>query len=190
MAPVETTAIVRGSLGAIAKQENKSLAETFLNADVVVIVDTSGSMAAGDSRDGRSRYEVACDELTNLQNSMPGKLAVISFADDVMFCPSGIPYNYGGGTMLGKALKFAKMADVPGIDFIVISDGEPYDEEQAIEIARTYKNKISTIFVGPEQDWSGGRRFLERLARESGGETTTADRAKELAAGVRLLLNG
>ena len=31
------TAIIPGSLGAIAKQEGKSLAETFVNADLIII---------------------------------------------------------------------------------------------------------------------------------------------------------
>src|SRR3990172_5407518 len=91
------TQLVKGSLSAIAQQNNQSIAETFINADVIIIVDTSGSMAACDSRGDRSRYDVACEELKNLQASLPGKLALLSFSDDVIFCPSGVPFNYEGG---------------------------------------------------------------------------------------------
>lgn len=179
--------IIKGSLGAIAKQSGKSIAESFISADVIVIVDTSGSMAANDSRNDHSRYDVACEELRNLQNSMPGKIAVISFSDKTEFCPSGYLTFMGGGTDLAGALRFAKIADVPDMKFIVISDGEPNDGQEALRIARTYRNKVHTIYVGPEND-NSGREFLNRLAQASGGQSITADRAKELAASVNTLL--
>src|SRR3990172_10796994 len=141
------TQLVKGSLSAVAQQNNQSIAETFINADVIILTDTSGSMAAADSRGGRSRYDVACEELKNLQASLPGKLTLLSFSDDVIFCPSGVPFNYQGGTDLAKALQFAKVADVTGIRFIVISDGQPDNEEAALKVARTFNNRIDTIYT-------------------------------------------
>ena len=38
--------LVAGSLYDIAKKNNQSIAETFINCDVVILVDTSGSMSA------------------------------------------------------------------------------------------------------------------------------------------------
>lgn len=181
-----STAIVPGSLSAIAKQEGKSLAETFVNADLVVIVDTSGSMSTHDSRGRKSRYEVACEELATLQGNHPGKIAVLAFADSTIFCPSGVPTYLGGGTDMANALQFAKIADVPGMQFILISDGEPNDEQKTLTVARTYQNKISTIYVGPEEE-PFGRDFLQRLAAATGGRTMTVDRAKELKAGIEKL---
>lgn len=181
-----TTAIVPGSLSAIAKQENKSIAETFVNADLIVIVDTSGSMEGLDSRGGKSRYDVACEELAYLQANHPGRIAVIAFSNDVMFCPTGIPTYFGSGTDMAKALQFAKIADVPGMQFILISDGEPDELQATLEVARTYRNKISTIYVGPESH-PAGRDFLNRLAAATGGQTVTADRAKELKAKIETL---
>lgn len=184
------TAIVPGSLSALAKQENKSIAETFVNADLVVIIDTSGSMSTHDSRGGKSRYEVACEELANLQTNHPGKIAVLAFSNEVMFCPNGTPMYFGGGTDMAKALQFAKVADVPGMQFILISDGEPDDENETLAIACTYRNKISTIYVGPEET-PFGREFLQRLAQATGGQMITVDRARELKAGIeRLYLPG
>ena len=183
-----SNALVPGSIAAIALQSGKSIAESFVNADCIVIVDTSGSMASHDSRGGRSRYDVACEELKNLQNSLPGKIAVLSFSTTVEFCPSGVPFDFGGGTDMSKALKFAKMADVPDMSFIVISDGEPDDPNETLTIARSFKSKISTIYVGPENQ-PLGRDFLNRLAQASGGQSITVDRAKELASGIRYLLN-
>jgi Mg-chelatase subunit ChlD len=180
------TQIVPGSLSAIAQQNNASIAETFINADVIILVDTSGSMCACDARGDRSRYDIACEELKNLQAQLPGKLALLSFSDDVVFCPSGIPFNYQGGTDLAKALKFAKVADVTGIRFIVISDGQPSDEDGCIRIAKTFKARIDCIYVGPEG--GDGQKFLNQLAKASGGQGVTADRVKELSANVQRLL--
>jgi Mg-chelatase subunit ChlD len=179
--------IVPGSLSAIATQSGNSIAETFIGADVVILVDTSGSMEARDSRGGLSRYDVACQELAQLQANLPGKIAVVSFANFPMFCPGGRPVNLGGSTALDKALEFTKIADVPGMRFIIISDGEPDSQERAMRQAVKYTNRIDTIFVGPE-DRPAGRDFLNRLAAASGGQGITMDRAKELAAGVQYLL--
>jgi len=179
------TTIIPGSLGALAKQEGKSIAESFVNADLVVIVDTSGSMSE-DSRSGKCRYDVACEELAYLQASHPGKIAVLAFSHEVQFCPSGVPNYLGGGTDMAQALQFAKVADVPGMQFILISDGQPDDEAATLAIATTYQNKISTIYVGPEEH-PAGRDFLQRLAAATGGQTITVDRAKELKSGIEKL---
>lgn len=186
---MNTQYLVPGSLSAIAKTSGASLAETFMSCDVVILVDTSGSMGAMDSRGGRTRYDIACEELAALQNSMPGKIAVISFSDDVMFCPAGIPHNFMGGTDLTKALQFIKIADVDGMQFILISDGEPDDPQMALRSAQTFENKISVIFVGDERN-PRGRDFLERLAAATGGKALTADRAKELKSNIETLLLG
>ena len=180
--------LVAGSLYDIAKKNNQSIAETFINCDVVILVDTSGSMSDSDSRDGQSRYDVACAELRALQGSLPGKIAVLSFSSDVEFCPSGVAVFQGGGTDMAKALQFAKVADgIPGMRFILISDGEPDYPTDTLRIAASYKNKIDTIYVGPENR-PIGRDFLEKLAQTSGGQTITADRAKELKSGIETLL--
>jgi hypothetical protein len=179
--------IVSGSIGAIAQQSGKSIAESFISADIIVIVDTSGSMNARDSRGDKSRYDVACEELAGLQNSLPGKIAVISFSDDAVFCPSGVPLMLGAMTDLVKALQFAKVADIPDMRFILISDGEPNDPNAALAVAKTYKNKIDVIYVGPES-YPIGREFLQKLAAATGGLSVTADRAAELQAGVMQLL--
>lgn len=179
--------LVKGSIGAIAQQTGQSLAQTFLDVDCVVIVDTSGSMGSHDAPQGRSRYDQACWELATLQGDLPGKIAVITFSDSAEFCPNGTPRNLGGTTALDQALKFAKVADVPGMRFVVISDGIPNSESSALAIARKYQNRIDTIFVGPEGD-TRGREFLQRLAAASGGQHVTAAQAKALSSSVQKLL--
>ena len=176
-----------GSLGAVAKAANTSLAESFISADLIVLVDVSSSMGACDSRGGHSRYSVACEELAALQRSMPGRIAVIAFASDVEFVPGGVPPNLGGSTNLADALRFAKVADVADMRFIVVSDGQPDSEADALSVARTYAGRIDVIYVGSEVSASG-REFLERLAKASGGTFTTSAQAQELSATVQKLM--
>jgi Mg-chelatase subunit ChlD len=189
MAKYQNNAVVVGSISDIAQRNGTSLAESFVSCDAVVIVDVSGSMAAKDSRGGRSRYDIALEELATLQSHLPGKIAVIAFSDSVVFVPGGQPPFMGSGTDLASALRFAKVADVPDMRFFIISDGSPDDEQAALNVAKSYSNRIDTIFVGPES-YPRGREFLETLARASGGQSTTADRVQELAAKVETLLLG
>jgi Mg-chelatase subunit ChlD len=183
-----STAITKGSLAQIAQVQGTSLAESFLSTDAIIIIDVSGSMSMHDSRGGKSRYDTALEELAQLQAKIPGKCAVIAFSDSALFIPGGLPPLIGGGTNLAAALRFARVADVEGMQFVVISDGEPDDQCAALSEAAQYKNRISTIFVGPEEDWASGRKFLAQLAAKSGGQAITADRACELADKTERLL--
>lgn len=181
-----TTALVPGSLGAVAERDGKSLAETFLSADAIVVVDTSGSMEEMDARGGKSRYDVACEELRRLQRDLPGKIAVIAFSSWVQFEPSGVPTFLSGGTNLAEALRFVKPAD-GCVKFVVISDGYPDNETEAVQVARTFESKIDTVYVGPEDERSGAD-FLKRLAASTGGRNVVAEKAIELAETVETLL--
>jgi Mg-chelatase subunit ChlD len=162
--------IVNGSLQAIAESSNQSLAQSFLSADAIVLVDVSSSMAEIDTRGGKSRYTVACQELAKLQARLPGKVAVIAFSSSPTFSPGGIPPFTGGGTDLAEALRFVHVADDVDMTFVIISDGEPNDEEKALKEARHFKSKIDTIYIGLEA--GQGAAFLMRLADASGGRSS------------------
>ena len=183
-----SNAIVPGSLSAIAAQEGLSLAESFVSADAVILVDCSASMDARDSRGGRRRFDVALEELAVLQQRMPGKIAVIAFSSSVQFVPGGQPPFLCASTDLAAALQFAKMADVPGMRFVVISDGDPDDAQGALAIAATFTNRIDVVYVGSES-LPHGRKFLNELAQKTGGECTTSDKAVNLAASITKLLS-
>lgn len=184
---VQAYQTVKGSLADVAKLSGKTVAESFLDADCIVIVDTSGSMESEDAPGGKSRYSVACSELAALQSTLPGKVAVIAFSDSAVFCPHGTPPMMGESTDLAGALKFCKVADVDKIRFIVISDGQPNNPSAALAVARSYVNRIDTIYCGSEVS-PHGRDFLTQLAKASGGQTVTADRVAALSSKVQLLL--
>ena len=93
-----STALVPGSLSAVAKREGQSLAETFLGVDVMILIDVSASMEQRDSRDGMSRYQVALAELGKIQRSMPGRLGIVAFSTHPVFCPGGAPPMLAGET--------------------------------------------------------------------------------------------
>ncbi len=166
---IGSRAIVPGSLAAVAKRENLTLAESFLSVDALILVDMSGSMASGDAPGGLSRYDAAERELRDLQAALPGKIGVVAFSTDVEFCPTGVPIRMGMGTNMAKALQFVKPAD--GLaKLVLISDGEPDSESETLRVARLFKHKIDTVYIGPERDHRG-RRFLEQLANATGGQS-------------------
>jgi len=189
------TSIVPGSITAIGQQENKNIATVLMDVDVVIIADVSTSMETRDSRDGKTRYKILCDELAILQNDNPGKLLVIAFADKAKIFPGGIPpkpqsESVGFATDLAHALKYAKdFVNAPRRQAIVISDGAPNDEQAALTVAQTYTAPISCVYVGPTDGFgASGKAFLERLTAASGGQSATADRVMELAQVVKPML--
>ena len=168
--------ITKGSISDLMQREDVSLAESFMSCDCVVLFDVSGSMNSYDGgiADG-SRFDRGLKELKEVQASMPGRFAIIQFADKVDFMPGGVPSIgiSGVGTDLTAALKYAKVADeIPDMRFIVISDGEPDNRLTAKAVAAQYQNRIDTIYIGEET--GSGRSFLTELAEASGGSALSS----------------
>ena len=183
--------ITKGSIADIMQEENVSLAESFLSCDVVILFDVSGSMLEEDGT-GISRFDRGLKELKDLQASLPGKVAIVQFADHPDFMPGGVPIMHVSGscTNLTAALKYIHIADsIPDMRFIIISDGEPNNTLTALQEAARFTNPIDTIYIGPEEPSYGedGRGFLKRLASMSGGKPVTSA-AENIKAEVTLLL--
>lgn len=159
--------IVAGSLGAVARKNGTSIAMGFMGVKAFVMVDVSGSMETHDAGGGKTRYQAACEQLEQLQNQMPGEIAVGAFSSFASFSPSGVPVNVGASTDMIKALNMMLMADNTDIRLVLISDGEPDNPSGTLKIAAKFKSKIDTIFVGPET--GAGREFLRKLAELTGG---------------------
>lgn len=182
-----TTEIAKGSIADVAAKENISIAEAFMRCKKVCVVDVSGSMDTADSRMGRTRYDVACEELAKVQEANPGAVAVVSFSDAAEICENGFPTYMGGGTDLQEAMEFVSFADGT-VEFIVISDGQPDDGPGAIRSASKLKSKIDTVFVGNDND-ERAKEFLRDLAAKHGGVAVDAKQAASLAERVTLMLN-
>jgi len=179
--------IVKGSLSEVAQTSGKSLAEVWLDVDAMILVDVSWSMVGKDNTE-LSRLDRARKELIRLQGEMSGKLAIVSFSESVEFHANGILPDEQSTTNLTGALKYALRSDaIPGFRFVIISDGEPDNSESALKVAKSFKNKIDTVFIGG--DFDGGRKFLEKLSGVSGGKSMS-EKAEHLESAVVALLEG
>jgi len=178
--------IVKGSLSAIATEQNMPLAETWLSVDAVILVDVSGSMSMQDEYE-KTRLQLAREALENLQNNMSGKIALFKFSDNVKFIPNGYIAGVEGATNLTGALRYIHMADaIPDMRFILISDGQPDRPISVLREARKFKNKIDVIYIGHEG--GSGQKFLESLAAATGGSSKNIDAAMIESTTAKLLL--
>lgn len=183
------SAIVKGSLSNIARKTGKPLAESFLSADLIVLLDDSGSMSVSDAPNGLTRKEAADKELRQLQVNYPGKIALVAFADYPIFCPNGSVMPCGGSTAMADALQFVKVADDCGLKIVLISDGAPNNEDKTLQVATTFTSRIDCIYIGREGGY--GQEFLDKLMKVTGGKRFEADAPGMLGDGVnRLLLEG
>jgi hypothetical protein len=186
------TDVTAGSLQDRAAKLGIDVSEALMLAEVVILMDGSGSMDDHDTRDGRSRFDVAEDELAKIQAGYPGKVALVEFSDDVQFLPGGVPQRPGRTTRLDLALEWAKVAgSIPDMKVVVISDGCPDDEQRCLRLARQhYPHGVHTIFVGPDDPRDEGLLFLKELSTVTGGTKFVAPKPGELGAGVIALLTG
>lgn len=170
----------KGSILQYAEEQGIEMADVFAqNVSVIVIVDTSSSMVTRDARGGKmSRLQAATEELAALQGRYPGQVALIAFNDEVIACPSGILPQAAGTTDVASALQFAREFDVPGMTFVLISDGEPNNSVSAIEQASMFNTPIHTIYVGGDDH---GQRFLAQIANATHGATSIAELTEGLA---------
>lgn len=176
MANTDQNKLVAGSLAETARRNNTSLSASFMSVRCFVMVDVSGSMRMVDCEGGRSRFDVATEQLVRLQNENAGDIAVGCFSDRAELCPSGVPVMMGGETHLDEGLRLLKMADGTDIRLVLISDGAPHSEESAMAVARSFQSPISTIYVGREG--GAGCDFLRCLAAATGGVSIVNDTKK------------
>jgi Mg-chelatase subunit ChlD len=182
--------VVKGSLAETSRQNKLEFAEAFLTVDAILVVDISASMAAQDvpveAGVCRSRWEEANNQLKHLQARYPGRLAIVAFSNDAAFMPGGVLPPVQSSTDLTGALQFVRPADGCGIKFIVASDGEPDNPMTALDVARTM-TPIDAIHIGTSER---GRRFMEMLAKASGGQSvdTSVDLLEDVV--VKLLGDG
>lgn len=88
----------------------------------------------------------------------------ISKVSDAKFIPEP-----DGGTNLARAFKYIKTDMVEKPERIVlVSDGEPDNEKDALEQSKNLSLPIDIIFIGKKE--SKGYNFMQRLASATGGQ--------------------
>lgn len=127
----------------------------------MLILDVSSSMGTSVLNDPhmRSRYH----HLTQAIKSFPN-LPRVSFNDSVY--PNQVP-PHGGWTDLYKCLRHPFVKDSVNDSFIMVSDGEPSREDEALEAAISLKRPVNVIFIGDHG--SHGHKYMRKIAEMTGG---------------------
>lgn len=173
-----------GSLADVAGRHGIRVEQAFMMAAVVVLFDSSISMIQR-LRSGETRYDAAIRELAALQRGRPGEIAVVSFADAPYFRPLGIPQQPDGRTNLALALEFVRLADEFDMQFVIITDGEPDSEGEALREAKRFRHRLNTVYIGDDPEGEAAH-FLAHLARQSGGKRIVSVDAMNMSTAIQL----
>lgn len=138
------------------KQERKP--QTLL-----LICDVSGSMATRDCPGGRRRIDVLKEALCDFRDAV---IVIFSSNAFLISSPDLLP-EPGGTTNMAAAIREARLRAV-GKRIVLLSDGEPDSESDALAEAQFLRQPISTIYCGPPG--GPGEEFLRRLAQITGGK--------------------
>jgi len=185
-----TDKITKGSVADIAQQQRRDVPEVLMECTKIVILDSSYSMTTIVKSEGESemrRHDLAEQALRKIQENNPGQVALIEFSSKVEFVPGGVPTRMNGDTDMLAALNYVLPFDDTGIEFILVSDGEPNmgQRESVLELAKKFKSKIHTIFIGDQG--SEGAKFLEQIGT---GKSFDVSATELLGTMERLMLNG
>jgi hypothetical protein len=135
---------------------------------VVILCDLSSSMQG-------KRIQRLREALESIWATMP-RARILGFASTVFSIaePRTIP-EPSGSTALHLALDAASILRPAKV--IVMSDGQPDDEDAALAMAQKIPGIIDIFFCGDDQDRKG-ITFMHKLARVGGGRVVVKDIAK------------
>lgn len=178
---IEMRKMLEKSQGARSLQD---LVNRRKGGNAALVMDLSGSMSTF-MRNGKTRRDGLAEAVAEILREAKPVLIAFGGMEDIRIVGQ-VPAHPEGGTPLAEAIEFAGARLHEHI--VVLSDGEPNHEENALHAARNFKGRIDVIFVG---DPGGpGERFLKELAALTGGTSFTGDlsKPKELSSGVIGLL--
>jgi hypothetical protein len=179
---LKAAACLPADTGAVAKMQRRL---DNAGACQVILADVSASMAGASTGEER-RIDVMRRALTGAATA---RLVAFSDVPREVDEAAALPAP-SGGTALHLALDFAARL-APGRT-LVVSDGEPDSEEEALAAADRVPGVIDVIYCGPASNLRA-QAFLARLARAGGGRYAAHDitRAPEqLGPAVRVFLLG
>lgn len=132
---------------------------------VVLLCDVSGSMSSMADSPGERRIDALRGAVSAIRTrGIPFRQAV--FSSDVMW--SDVIPEPTGGTNMAGAFRFCAAINPEHV--IIVSDGEPDNQEAALAEAKALKCKIDVFYVGPSSDVRC-KTFLESLATSTGGKS-------------------
>lgn len=139
-------------------------------AEVVILADVSSSMS--ESAGAKTKIEMLRDALSSVLAELPTTrlIAFNSLAKEISNA-TRLP-EPSGGTALNLALDAAQ--PYRPRKTVVISDGQPDDEDQAFAAADRITGVIDVIYCGPDGD-AEAIAFMNRLARRTGGTVVRTD---------------
>ena len=156
------------------------------NPDIrCLLLDTSGSMSM-ECKGKDRRIDVLRRAVEALDWQSYRLFTFDSFCVEI-HDPSAL-LTTGGGTALDLGLK--EIAKLNPSQTVVISDGEPSDEEDALTAAKQLSGTISTVFIGDDTD-KDAIAFMRKLATLGCGNTYVRDLGRghaELSATVQQLM--
>jgi len=150
----------------------------FKRGQRAFLLDYSGSMEYVESK-GRTRLQ----HLISIMDKFPNERKFI-FSGDCKEVHS-LPTTAIGSTDLAEGFEEVKRCGISHV--VLITDGEPDDEESAEQAAKGLK--IDAFFVG-SQDNVRAKEFLRRLCDNSGGsfDSTNISNVQQIESGIRGLL--
>lgn len=177
----------------VPSSSGKSLAAIIaaradVKRQVVILADTSGSMDNHDAGGGMRRIDALQAVLTTLRVKHP-RIRLFAFSTHLAPCVDGMLPPPSGGTNLGRALRDVLIHLNQHSILILISDGEPDSEQDALQAAGGIPCRLEVFYVGPEG--GPGSAFLAKLAASVGGgfSSTPLSQSKQLEEKVEKILS-
>ncbi len=165
----------------LSKGSLDDLVRDRMRAKSMLLVDVSGSMGETIAS-GARKIDALRDVVSTLRETHPVPIAAFGLnAKPAVAFVEKIP-DPSGMTPLDEGIDFSRQARATHI--IVVTDGQPDDQDAALAAAKRFGGTIDVFFIGDENGY--GAEFCRELARVSGGAVNVTDLSKprELAAKI------
>jgi hypothetical protein len=135
----------------------------------LIVADVSGSMASN-AWGGRRKIDILRETLIPYTG-----VKCIAFSSGArLVSPIDLPEPDGGTNLRGALIMAAGLPNIT--DILVVSDGQPDDENAALRAASALKVRIDALYIGPDTD-AAAINFMRRLAMAGSrpGQSITHD---------------